>query len=126
MDFSTAVTLESLFLTLGGVLIPFSSEDMLQRCVCWTAAMHFKCTWQLFQLNLCTSYTCYTYCNFRLSCYTLCNKSFQVTRHFLNTFSKLRGCLPTEQGARTFLKKNPALSWGANLPSYVSVGENVS
>ena len=29
MDFSTAVTLESFFLTLGGVSILFSSEDIL-------------------------------------------------------------------------------------------------
>ena len=31
VDFSTAVPLESFFLTLGGVLILFLSEDILKR-----------------------------------------------------------------------------------------------
>ena len=86
MDFSTAVTLDSFFLTLGGVSILFSSEDILQLYGCWSAVMHLKCIWRLFQLYLRTSYTCYTYSNFCLFCYTLCNKSFQVIRHCLNTF----------------------------------------
>ena len=78
MDFSTVVALESFFLTLGGVSILFSSEDILQRCVCWSAAMHLKCILQIFQLYLRTSYTCHTYCNFCLSCYTLCNTCFSL------------------------------------------------
>ena len=86
MDFSTVVALESFFLTLGGVSILFLSEDMLQLCVCWSAAMHLECIWWMSQLYLRTSYTCYMYCNFHLSCYILCNRSFQVTRHCVNIF----------------------------------------
>ena len=47
MDFSTAVTLESLCLTLGGVSILFSSEGVLALWFCWIAGVYLECIWRL-------------------------------------------------------------------------------
>ena len=43
MDFSTAVTLESFFLTLGGVTILFWSEDILALWFCWSGGIRLEC-----------------------------------------------------------------------------------
>ena len=111
MDFSTAVTLEIFFLMLGGVLILFLSKDILQLYGCWSAEIHLKCIWRLFQLYLRTSYTCDMYSNFCLFCYTLCNKSFHVIRHCLNVFFKNVGMSPRNLALclRTPLQHRPPL-----------------